>query len=273
MNRLYKSLVYDLQVSLSVLETTELVNDAIKIHNLDDKSAQILGGLLTACAYMAGCLKSERGAVSLTVKSGDGSAAASVSGDINGHIRGYIDGGGNGLKGGTLTVIKDDGFYRPYVGACALKCDDVSENLMQYFHQSEQIETAVAIGVKVKDGKCLAAGGVVMQLLPGTSDENMDKAENAMQSFVNAAEAIEKYGAEGIMDVFFAKDTEKGGAYLTFPEYKCNCSRKKIEGVILPLGKPELLKIANEEGAVSVHCHYCNTDYRFTKENIEELFE
>ena len=98
MNKLYKALVYDREVSLSVLETTDLVQQAIKIHNLSDTAAEILGGMLTACAYMAGCLKSEKGAVSLTVKSCDGSATVSVSGDINGHIRGYIDGAENGLK-------------------------------------------------------------------------------------------------------------------------------------------------------------------------------
>lgn len=272
MNKLYKTLVYDNEVSLSVLETTELVERAIKIHNLSDVSAEILGGLLTACAYMAGCLKSDRGAVSITVKSGDGSATASVSGDKDGHIRGYIDGGENGLKGGTLTVIKDDGFSRPFVGACELKCNDVSENLMQYFHMSEQIETAVAIGVKVKDGRCLAAGGVVMQLLPGTSEENIDRAENVMHNFVNAAEVVEKSGAAGIMREFFGDVTEENGIYLTFPEYKCNCSRKKIEGVILPLGEDEVLKIVEEQGCVSVHCHYCNTDYRFTKEDVLKLF-
>ena len=108
MNKLYKTLIYDREVSLSVLDTKELVNAAIKVHNLNDVSARMLGGLLTACAYMAGCLKSEKGAVSITVKSGDGSATASVSGDINGHIRGYIDGAENGLKGGTMTVIKED---------------------------------------------------------------------------------------------------------------------------------------------------------------------
>ena len=99
MNKLYKTLVYDDEVSLSVLETTDLVNDAIKIHSLDEKSAELLGGMLTACAYMAGCLKSERGAVSLPVKSNDGSATISVSGDVNGHIRGYIDGVENGIRG------------------------------------------------------------------------------------------------------------------------------------------------------------------------------
>lgn len=271
-NKLYKTLIYDKQVSLSVLETTQLVNDAIRIHNLDDNSARLLGGLLTACAYMAGCLKSEKGAVSITVKSGDGSATASVSGDINGHIRGYIDGAEYGLKGGVMTVIKEDGFYRPFVGACELKCDDVSENLMQYYHASEQIPTAVAIGVKVENGVCLAAGGVIMQLLPGTTDYNTDKAEEAMQSFVNVAQVIEKLGADGIMEKYFKSETEDKGIYLYFPEYKCNCSRKKIEGVIMPLGKSDLMKIIDEDGKVSVHCHYCNTDYEFTAKDIEELF-
>ena len=255
MNKLYKALVYDREVSLSVLETTDLVQQAIKIHNLSDTAAEILGGMLTACAYMAGCLKSEKGAVSLTVKSGDGSATVSVSGDINGHIRGYID-----------------GLFRPFIGTCELRCDDVSENLMQYFHQSEQIETAVAIGVTVKNGKCLAAGGVVMQLLPNTHEENMDKAEQAMQGFVNAAQVVQSLGADGIMEKFFIKETEKTASYLTFPAYKCNCSRKKIEGVILPLGLNELLKICDEQGAVSVHCHYCNTDYTFAKADVLKLF-
>lgn len=272
MNKLYKSLVYDNQVSLSVLETTQLVNDAIRIHRPDDRSAEILGGLLTAAAYMAGCLKSERGAVSITVKSGDGSATVSVSGDFKGHIRGYIDGGNGGLKGGTLTVIKDDGFYRPFVGTCELKCDDVSENLMNYFHQSEQIPTAVAIGVKVVDGVCRAAGGVIMQLLPGTSDENMDRAEERMQAFVNAAEVVERLGADGIMREYFAEVAKDSGVYLTFPEYKCNCSRAKISGVLATLGKSELDSIIKEEGQVKVHCHYCNRDYIFTQKDVDKLF-
>ncbi|MCI8370414.1 MAG: Hsp33 family molecular chaperone HslO [Clostridia bacterium] len=272
MNKLYKTLIYDREVSLSVLDTKELVNAAIKVHNLNDVSARMLGGLLTACAYMAGCLKSEKGAVSITVKSGDGSATASVSGDINGHIRGYIDGAENGLKGGTMTVIKEDGLFRPFVGTSELKCEDISENLMQYFHISEQVATAVAIGVSVENGECLAAGGVVMQLLPGTSEENMDRAENAMQDFVDICKVLKECGADGIMQKYFSSVTEEKAIYLTFPEYKCNCSRKKIEGVIKSLGKKEAMDIVAERGKVEVHCHYCNTDYAFGEEDIEELF-
>lgn len=268
MNKLYKSLVYDKQVSLSVLETTELVQKAIKIHNLDDASAEILGGFLTAAAYMAGCLKSPRGAISITVKSTDGSATVSVSGDVDGHIRGYIDGGKNGIKGGTMTVIKDDGFYRPFVGTCELKAPDVSENLMQYYHISEQIPTAVAIRVKVKGGVCLAAGGVIMQLLPGTSEENSLRAENRMQAFLNVDDLIEKIGADGIIKDYF---DEEEAMYLTFPQYRCNCSRGKIAKVIIPLGKEELYSIIDEQGSVKVHCHYCNKDYIFTRGDVDKL--
>ena len=274
MNKLYKALVYDREVSLSVLETTDLVQQAIKIHNLSDTAAEILGGMLTACAYMAGCLKSEKGAVSLTVKSGDGSATVSVSGDINGHIRGYIDGTCDGkLNGGTLTVIKDDGFSRPFVGTCELSGNDVSRNLMQYYDKSEQIPTAVSVGVKMRGGKCVAAGGVIMQLMPGTSEENTDKAEERMQAFVDAADVVEKYGADGIITTFFGELSQSGALYTTFPEYKCNCSRSKIEDVIKPLGAAELYNILDEDGCVKVHCHYCNTDHVFTKTDIDELFK
>ena len=270
MNKLYKSLIYDREVSLSVLETTQLVNEAIKIHNLDEKSAKTLGSLLTCAAFMAGCLKSDRGAVSLTVKADGDAGTASVSGDKDLHIRGYIDGTCEGrLNGGYMTVVKEDGFFRPFVGASELVGDNVSENLMQYFHASEQIETAVAIDAKIEDGKCVAAGGVIMQLMPGCSRENMDRAEEQMQSFVNIASVLEKLGADGIMREYF--EGEAKHCYQYFPEYKCNCSRKKIEGVILPLGKEELNKIIEEEGEVKVHCHYCNRDYKFTREDIDKL--
>ena len=273
MNKLYKALIYDRQVSLSVLETTELVNDAIKIHGLCEGAAKTLGGLLTCCAYMSGCLKSEKGCVSLTIKAGGSAGTASVSGDVNLHIRGYIDGSAEGkMDGGYLTVVKDDGFFRPFVGASELVGDDVSENLMQYFRMSEQIPTAVAVGVKLKDGKCVSAGGVIMQLLPGTSDLNRDKAEEKMQNFVNAAEVIEKFGAEGVINEFFKDELKPEDIYLLFPEYKCNCSKEKIKNVILPLGEEELLNICEEEGGVKVHCHYCNTDYIFTKEDVLKLF-
>ncbi len=268
MNKLYKSLVFGGDISLSVLDTRELVNDAINIHNLSDGAAKTLGGLLTAAAYMAGCLKSERGAVSITVKSGDGSATASVSGDKAGHIRGYID--GESLKGGTMTVIKEDGFFRPFTGICTLKSDDVSENLMSYFQMSEQIDTAIYIDVKVENGVCLYAGGVVMQAMPNASEESLRGSEDKMQ-------CVARYGvsegADRVLEKYFSDVTGDTRVYLTFPEYKCNCSRAKIERVITSLGKSEAMKIVAEQGKISVHCHYCNSDYEFAGEEIASLFK
>ena len=109
-----------------------------------------------------------------------------------------------------------------------------------------------------------------MQLLPGCSEENMDRAEEQMQAFVDVASVIEKLGADKIMEKFFGKEAEY--TYEYFPEYKCSCSRKKLERVILSLGKEELYKIIEEEGAVKAHCHYCNTDYVFTKDDVDKLF-
>lgn len=272
MNKLIKTLVYDRQISLSVIDSAKLVNDAIRIHKLDINDGALLGGLLTACAYMSGCLKSERGAVSITVRSADGGATVSVSGDIDGHIRGYIDGGNGSLTGGIMTVVKDDGFSRPFNGACLMQSDDISENLTEYFRISEQVETLVEIGVKTEKNKCVAAGGVIMQLLPGTSVENKKRAEEVMKNFKNVANLIEKEGADGILEKYFGEETEKGGVYTYFPAYKCNCSRKKIEGVILSLGKEEALGIIADEGLIKVHCHYCNKDYCFNRGDADKLF-
>ncbi|MCD8306980.1 MAG: Hsp33 family molecular chaperone HslO [Clostridia bacterium] len=264
-NKLYKALILGGDVSLSVLDTRQLVQDGRDIHKLDDRHAELLGGLLTAGAYMAGCLKSDQGAISITVKSNDGSASASVSGDVNGHIRGYIE--GDGLKGGTMNVIKEDGFFRPFNGICELKSDDISENLMQYFQMSEQIDTAVWIRTKVTDGVCEYAGGVVMQIMPGAKEEHMQAAEDLMQQisgeeFTSGEEIIHRY----------FPDIEEQNLYILFPEYKCNCSRKKIADIIVSLGQEEAGSIIDEYGKISVHCHYCNKDYVFNYNDVERLF-
>lgn len=267
MNKLYKALVFGGNISLSVLDTKELVNDAIKTHGLTDGAAEILGGMLTAAAYMAGCLKSERGAVSITVKSCDGSATVSVSGDSSGHIRGFID--GETLRGGTMTVVKEDGFFRPFNGTCELKSESVAENLMQYFQMSEQIDTAVIIDVRVDGGVCRSSGGVVMQVMPGATEEDIRDAEDKMQEI--ASGGISR-GADAVMQNYFPELMKEGAVYLTFPEYKCNCSRKKTEGVILSLGRREAEDIIAERGKITVHCHYCNTDYEFAADDVEKLF-
>ena len=115
MGALCKTLICNKQVSLTVAETTALCGRARDIHSLEPCAAKTFGELLTCGVYMAGCLKSDRGAISITIKGAEGNGSASVSGDINLHMRGYINGASGGrLKGGFMTVIKEDGFFRPF---------------------------------------------------------------------------------------------------------------------------------------------------------------
>lgn len=273
MNRLYKTLICNKQISLSVLETTDLAQTARDIHGLEPSAAKALAELLTCGAYMSGCLKSEKGAVSITIKGGDNAGTASVSGDVNLHLRGYIDGSAQGrLSGGFMTVVKDDGFFRPFTGACELISDDVSENMEHYFELSEQITTKVRIGARFDGEKCVAAGGVVLQLLPGADETAVKLAEEKAASIADIASDIAALGAEGVVKKYFAEETDGGYTYITEPVYKCNCSREKISALLKTMGRAELEDIVKEQGAVSVHCHYCNTDYKFGEEDIQKLF-
>lgn len=274
MAKILRNLIFKGQVSLAVMETTELVNGAIAVHGTGAEASRLLGGLLTCGAYLASSLKEDTGSISLTVKAKDGDGAVSVSADKDLHIRGYADGTcEETLVGGTLTVVREDGFSRPFVGTCDIACDDVSDILARYFGQSEQIPTAVCIFTEIgEDGKCKGAGGVVMQLLPDASDEAVEGATELFESYRNylgiylGADAEEAYGK------LFASVAE-GDAEVLTPVYKCNCSESKIKGVLSAVGREELLKICDEVGEVKVHCHYCNTDYTFDRTRIEEEFK
>ena len=274
MNRLIKTLICDKQVSLTVAETTGLVQRSRDIHGLEPGAAAALGELLTCGVYMAGCLKSEKGAVSITVKGAEGSGSASVSGDVALHMRGYIDGSAGGrLAGGFMTVVKDDGFFRPFTGACELISDDVSRNFEHYFEISEQIPTKVRVGARFDGARCVAAGGVVMQLLPGYGEEAAALVNAKAEEIGGIAADIAALGASGVFERYFGREAAGSHVYVTEPEYRCNCSREKISAILLTLGRAELKKIIAEQGEISVHCHYCNTDYKFGAEDIEKLFE
>lgn len=272
MDGIVRTLICDGQVSLAVIDTTGLVNDAIKIHRTEGVASAILGGLLTCAAYFASSLKDENGSVSITVKAKDGDGAVSVSADAALHIRGYADGTCKGtLIGGTMTVVREDGRSLPFVGTCEIDSDDISEIFQKYFQVSEQIPTVVALGVDIgEDGVCKCAGGIVEQLLPEAEDMQIMAAAEAYRKFKYDGLPVEK-GINFILDRYFFH-LGCGETTTCFPEYKCNCSENKIRGVLASVGKAELINIAEELGEVKVHCHYCNKDYIYDKKRIEEIF-
>ncbi len=269
MDKILRFLAFKGNVQVTVLDTVELVNRAIEIHKTSPKASEILGSLLTCCAYFASGIKGMRGAVSITIKAKDGDGAVSVSSDALLHVRGYADGTcGHTLKGGSLTVVREDGYSRPFVGTCEIDSDDVSDAFAKYFQQSEQIPTAVKVTVETDEsGKCVRAGGLIMQLLPDADEEETSLAEEAFNAYCDNPHC----GEDGVIEKYFGGKVY-GETCELFPTYKCNCSEEKIRGVLASVGRAELLKICDEQGEVRVHCHYCNTDYVYDKKRIEENF-
>ncbi len=285
MNKLYKTLIFNNELSLSVLETTDMVNEAIRIHKLSPLTAAALGRTLTVCTFMSSDLKNEREKLSVTI-AGDGvGGKITVCGNGNLDMRGAIDNpwadlplradgkldvGGCVGKKGRLTVVKSMGLKEPYSGSSELVTGEIAEDFTAYFAYSQQIPTAIALGVKIgKDRTCIGAGGVIIQALPFASSSSLEKAEEIMSKLKNVSTLIEQCGAEGVIKDFFG-DIEYEKYY---PRYKCLCSRETIESVLISLGKKELYDIIEKQGKITVDCQFCDKKYEFDKADVDELIK
>ncbi len=284
MNNLLKALIFDNQLTLSVLDTTEMVNDAIRIHSLSPLSAAALGRTLTVSTFMSSGLKNDTDKLSVSIVGNGVGGKITVCG--NGHLQmrgsienpkadlplnslGKLDVGGCVGREGRLTVTKSMGLKEPYSGSAKLVTGEIAEDFASYYALSEQQPTAIALGVKIgKDLTCVGAGGVIIQALPYASEENLIKAEKVINQFKNISTLIEEKGALGVLKEYLG-DVE----YTEYhPKYQCLCSREYIESLLVSLGKSELEDIIKEQGEIKVNCEFCNTEYKFTKEDVEKLF-
>lgn len=282
-SKLYQTLILENEISLAVLDTTALVQEAIARHGLSAVAAAALGRTMTATAYLCGWLKEPQSTLSVTVDGGGAGGKISVSGDGNLHLRGNIanpdvvlppraDGKLDvgrcvGAKG-TLTVVRDDGVGVPFVGTCALVSGEIAEDFSAYFFTSEQRPTAVALGVKIgTDGNCLGAGGVFLQPLPDAREEHICFAEREIGRFSHISSLIEEGGALPVLQRFGAERWEEREIV-----FQCRCSRERAERALLALGEREAEEILEREGRISVHCPDCNNDYVFGREDVGKLF-
>lgn len=285
MNKLLKGLIYNDNLTLSVLDTTEMVNKAIKIHDLTPLTAAALGRTLTVSTFMASNLKNDGDKLSVVV-AGDGvGGKITVCGNGNLCMRGVIDNpeatlplradgkldvGGCVGRNGRITVTRSMGLKEPYSGSSKLVTGEIAEDFTAYYAYSEQMPTAIALGVKIgKTGKCVGAGGVIIQALPFATEEDLVKAENVMKNFSNISTLIEEKGAEGVLKEYFG-DIE----YREYnPKYKCLCNRNYVKGILTSLGEKEVNDIIEKEGSVKVSCQFCNKEYVFGKEDADKLFK
>ena len=281
MNKLLKTIVFDNEITLSVLDTTDMVNEAIRIHNLTPVCAAALGRTLTVCTFMSSNLKNKSDKLSVTISGNGKGGKITVCGNGDLNMRGFIDNptvdmplradgkldvGGLVGKSGRLTVIRSMGLKEPYSGSSELVSGEIAEDFAAYYTFSEQQPTAIALGVKIgTDLKCVGAGGVIMQALPGASEDALIKAESIANQLKNVSSLVQDLGAEGIIKKFFG-DISYNEYH---PEYKCLCSREYIEKVLISLGKDELYDIIEKEGKIKVDCQFCDNKYEFTKDDVD----
>lgn len=283
-SKIYKTLLCGGELSLAVLDTTALVREAIMRHALSPVCAAALGRTMTATAYLCSWLKGEESSLFVTV-SGDGPCGKiSVSGNgalqLRGNLAepsvrlplradGKLDVGRCVGRKGTLTVVRDDGEGIPFVGTSELVSGEIAEDFSAYFLTSEQRPTAIALGVLVApEGACLGAGGVFLQPMPQASEETISYAEKKIAEFSNLSALIAEEGAERILRERFGQERYEEREIV----FRCRCSRAKAASAVLSMGREDAEKLLEEEGAIAVHCHDCNTDYVFTREEIAALF-
>jgi len=265
----------------------DLVERARNIHTLLPMGTAALGRTLLAASMMGDMLKAEKGALTLQIKGGGPLGTIMAVSDCEGNVRGYVqnphvelmekyqgklDVGAAVGTDGTLTVIKDIGMKEPYVGSIGLFSGEIADDLAMYFVESEQIPTACALGVLVgTDQSVSAAGGYLIQLLPGASEDIITKIETGVQKLGSVSHALEGgLDGEGLLRAVLA-DFELEILEKHPVEYRCYCSRDRVSRALISMGKKDLAEMIEEQGHAELTCQFCDQVYRYSKEELEEL--
>jgi molecular chaperone Hsp33 len=284
---LIKAMDEEGRIRVYIAKSTNLVEKARQTHNTSPTATAALGRTLTAGAIMGAMMKNEQDVLTLRIAGNGPAGNIYVVARQNGRIKGYIDnpaadlpskGNGKldvgGLVGenGSLTIIMDLGLKEPYVGQSNLVTGEIAEDLANYYAFSEQVPSAVNLGVLVdKDISVKAAGGFILQLLPGVSDEDIDKIEENLAKLEPMSTMIDKkMSPEEILDRILGNFNIKIIDRLDL-EYICDCSRERMEKILRSLGEGEIRDMIEEDGGAEIVCHFCNSKYKFNKEELKNL--
>ena len=266
----------------------ELVETARKAHDTSPVVTAALGRLMMGGVMMGAMLKGENDLLTLQV-SGDGPIKGmTVTADARGNVKGYaiepqvmlppnaagkLDVGG-AVGSGMLRVIKDMGLKEPYVGQTVLQTGEIAEDLTYYFATSEQVPSCVGLGVLMeKDNTVKQAGGFVIQLMPFTEDEVISKLEENIKKFPSVTSVLDEgKTAEEMLEILLdGLDMESTD---TMPaQFYCNCDKKRVEKAIISIGKKDIEEMIAENKDIEVNCHFCNTSYTFSVEELKEMLK
>ena len=289
-DKIIRGITGDKQIRFFAVDSTEAVKHAVNIHNLSITNSVLLGRLMSAALMMAMDLKSENSVITLKVEADGPIGGAIVTANKKGEVKGYInnpqielplqkDTGMIDVPGaigkGHITIIKNQGMKNPYIGQMELKFGTIAKDFTYYFMKSEQVPSSVGLGVLIEpDGTVRQAGGFIVHLLPDTPEKVISKLENNLADFPNLTDVMDMgYSIEEIIEKYILKDLEPQIKRKISAKYKCNCSYEKFENDIKLLKKKELEKAIEKNEELTVHCHFCNKDYEFSKDKIEKILE
>ena len=274
------------QIRAFAAVTTEMVETAREHHNTSPVATAALGRLLTAGAMMGSMMKGEKDVLTLQIKAGGPLQGITVTADSQGNVKGYV---GNpdvcipanskgkldvaGAVGpGFLTVIKDMGLKEPYSGQVMLQTCEIAEDLTYYFATSEQVPSAVALGVLMnKNNTVRQAGGFIVQLMPFAEEDVISKLEQNVQKINSVTNLLEEGHTpesllEKVLEGFDVQINEKMDT-----RFCCNCSKERVAKALISIGRKELNEMIQEGKPIEMNCHFCNTNYNFTVEELKEI--
>ena len=289
MDRIVRAISSDGLVQAAAICSRDLTERARQIHKLLPVGTAALGRTLSAASLMGNALKGAGASLTLQIKGGGPLGTVLAVSDNLGNVRGYVtnpqvdiplredgklDVGGAVGREGTITVIKDLHMKEPYVGTIDLLGGEIAEDVAAYFVESEQIPTACGLGVLVdRDQSVKAAGGYLIQLLPGATEDTIVKVEGGIMAAGNVSAILDKdddpeHMLRQVMSDFDLKILE------TCPvEYRCYCSRARVERALISLGKDELQQILDEQGHCSMTCQFCDAVYDFSGDELKALID
>lgn len=283
---LIKALAFDGQIRAYAVNSTETVGEAQRRHYTWPTASAALGRSMTAGVMMGAMLKGDN---KLTIKINGGGPIGGIIVDSNakGEVRGYVhhpqthfDLNEHGKldvrravgTDGMLMVVKDIGMRDHFTGQVPIVSGELGEDFTYYFASSEQVPSAVGVGVLVNpDNSILAAGGFIIQLMPGTDESTITKIENSIQSIPPVSKLIEKgLSPEELLFEILGKENVK--ILETMPvSFQCTCSKERFGNAIISLGTVEIEQMIEEDGKAEAHCHFCNEKYLFSIEELEDL--
>lgn len=276
------------QIRAFAATTRNLVEQARSAHGTSPVATAALGRLLTAGAMMGTMLKGEKDLLTLQIK-GDGPIhGITVTADSLARVKGYVDypavmlppnglgklDVGGAVGNGLLTVIRDLGLKEPYVGQTILQTGEIAEDLTYYFAASEQIPSTVGLGVLMeKDNTVKRAGGFIIQLMPFAEDEIIEKLEENLKKMPSVTSILDegKSPEELLAVVLDGIELEITDTVST--EFYCNCDKKRIEKAIISIGEKDIKEMIEAGKEIEVKCHFCNSAYTFSVEELKELLK